>query len=127
MSWSRARSFVAGVLVANSAPHLATAFASRQHLTPLAGRRSGPVTNAVWAALNLSAGAVLLRWSRREDRVRWDEDLLAFEAGYLLFAGWMAGSERFLRVNWDRDASSSRTAGRPSRAIVRPLRTRAGA
>jgi hypothetical protein len=38
----KVRSVVAGVLVANSAPHLATAVAGRQHLTPLAGRDSPP-------------------------------------------------------------------------------------
>jgi hypothetical protein len=92
------------MLVANSAPHLATAFTERQHLTPLAGRRSGPVANAAWAALNLAAGAVLLRWSRRDAGARWDDDLLAFEAGCLVFGSWMAASERFLRINWDRNA-----------------------
>lgn len=43
----KVRSVVAGVLVANSAPHLATAVAGRQHLTPLAGRDSPPAVNLV--------------------------------------------------------------------------------
>jgi hypothetical protein len=57
----KVRSVVAGVLVANSAPHLATAVAGRQHLTPLAGRDSPPAVNLVWAAANLLGGALVLR------------------------------------------------------------------
>jgi hypothetical protein len=57
----KVRSVVAGVLVANSAPHLATAVAGRQHLTPLAGRDSPPAVNLVWAATNLLGGALVLR------------------------------------------------------------------
>lgn len=93
------QSFVAGVLVANSAPHLATAITGRRHLTPLAGRDSGPGVNAVWAAANLLAGALLLRVARRRGAGRWGGDLVAFESGYAAFASWMAGSERVLRVN----------------------------
>jgi hypothetical protein len=99
MRSSRVQSFVAGVLVANSAPHLATAITGRRHLTPLAGKESGPGVNAAWAALNLAAGALLLRVSRRGGTDRWGGDLVAFESGYLAFASWMAGSERVLRVN----------------------------
>jgi hypothetical protein len=95
---SRVKSFVAGVLIANSAPHLASAVAGKQHLTPLAGRTSGPLVNAVWAGLNLAGGAALLASTRARDR-RWDDDLVAFEAGYLAFAGWMAGTERLAPVN----------------------------
>ncbi len=93
------QSFAAGVLVANSAPHLATAITGRRHLTPLAGRDSGPGVNAAWAALNLAAGALLLRRSRRGAPARWGGDLVAFETGYVAFASWMAGSERLLQVN----------------------------
>jgi len=58
----KVRSVVAGVLAANSAPHLATAVAGRQHLTPLAGRDSPPAAvNLVWAAANLLGGALVLR------------------------------------------------------------------
>ncbi|PXY31062.1 hypothetical protein [Prauserella muralis] len=99
MRRSRVQSFAAGLLTANSAPHLATAITGRRHLTPLAGRESGPATNAVWAGLNLAAGALLLRRSRRNGGDDWGADLLAFEAGYLAFAAWMAGSERVLRTN----------------------------
>ncbi|GLZ02649.1 hypothetical protein Acsp03_01160 [Actinomadura sp. NBRC 104412] len=97
--------FFAGMLVANSAPHLATAVTGRRHMTPLAGRRSGPVVNGVWAGLNLAAGLLLLRRARRGDRERWDRDLVSFEAGYLTFALWMAGTERLVRMNWDRAAT----------------------
>ena len=89
------------MLVANSAPHLATAITGRKHLTPLAGRESGPGVNAVWAALNLAAGTLLLAPSRHDRSTRWDTDLVAFGTGHLLFAAWMAGTERFFPVNHD--------------------------
>ncbi|MDN5859007.1 MAG: hypothetical protein L0H84_10315, partial [Pseudonocardia sp.] len=98
----RLRPFAAGMLVANSAPHLATAVTGRRHLTPLAGRQSGPAVNAVWACINLVAGAVLLARSSRSDvPARWNRDLVDFETGYLAFATWMAGTERYFPVNWD--------------------------
>ncbi|XRQ09088.1 hypothetical protein ACN3XK_73525 [Actinomadura welshii] len=103
MKSSRVQSFIAGVLFANTAPHLATAVTGRRHLTPLAGRNSGPAVNAVWAGLNLAAGVALLRRARRGGEQRWDADLVAFEAGAVVFAAWMAGTERFLAVNSDRD------------------------
>jgi hypothetical protein len=107
---SRVSSMIAGVLVANSAPHLASAAAGRQHLTPLAGRQSSAAVNAVWGAANLLAGLLLLRRLRRTAPTRqWGEDLLAFETGYLAFAAWMAGSERWTRIN------SATPAGRPRR------------
>jgi hypothetical protein len=87
--------------MANSAPHLATAITKHQHLTPLAGRSSGPGINAVWAAINLAGSAVLLIAGRQRSR-RWDADLPAFETGYLAFAAWMMLSERLLAPNWDR-------------------------
>lgn len=99
MRSSRVRSAVAGILVANSAPHLASAAARRQHLTPLAGRQSGAVVNGVWALANIAGAALLLRPSRRAGAKRWDADLLAFETGYVVFAAWMLGSERFLGTN----------------------------
>ncbi|WP_157995692.1 hypothetical protein [Thermomonospora amylolytica] len=107
MKVPRGLPFLAGMLVANSAPHLATAVTGRRHMTPLAGRGSGPVVNGVWAGLNLAGGLLLLRRARRHGGARWDEDLVAFEAGYLTFALWMAGSERLFPMNWDRDAQGS--------------------
>lgn len=105
MPSSRIRSFIAGVLVANSAPHLATAAAGRRHLTPLGGRESGPGINAVWGALNLAGGLILLARSQKKSRSqpnearRWNGDLPSFETGYLAFAVWMAVSERLLKTN----------------------------
>ncbi|XVQ13128.1 hypothetical protein ACQP1W_11470 [Spirillospora sp. CA-255316] len=104
MRASRVQSFIAGVLVANAAPHLATAVTGRRHLTPLAGRDSGPVANAVWAGLNVAAGVALLR--RAGDASagpRWNADLVAFETGALALAAWMAGTERFFPMNSDRE------------------------
>jgi len=100
----KVRSVVAGVLVANSAPHLATAVAGRQHLTPLAGRDSPPAAvNLVWAAANLLGGALVLRGAAAVRQPgHWDDRLVAFEAGYLSWALWMTVSEYLLRVNWDR-------------------------
>jgi hypothetical protein len=98
------RTFLAGVLLANSAPHLASAGAGRRHLTPLAGRDSSPAVNLAWAAANLLGGCLLLRAGGRVPRPpgRWDERLPAFEAGYLAWAVWMAASEYALQTNWDR-------------------------
>lgn len=101
MRGSRVRSFLSGVLVANSAPHLASAVAGRRHMTPLAGRESGPLVNAVWAAANLGGGVAILLPSRRAGTERWDGDLVAFGTGYLAFAGWMALTERFFPINHD--------------------------
>ncbi|PRZ42875.1 hypothetical protein CLV47_104223 [Antricoccus suffuscus] len=99
MRSSRIQSFFAGLFVANSAPHLATALTGKKHLTPLAGRESGPGVNGLWAGMNLAAGAALLIAKRGKNSKRWDGDLLAFETGYLTFAAWTAGSERLLRTN----------------------------
>lgn len=107
MRASRVQSFVAGVLVANTAPHLATAVTGRRHLTPLAGRDSGPAVNAVWAGANLVAGVVLLRRAKGGGDAaagsRWNADLVAFETGALVLAAWMAGTERFFPVNSGQD------------------------
>jgi hypothetical protein len=99
----KVRASIAGVLVANSAPHLATAVSGRRHLTPLAGRESSPAVNLAWAAANLLGGALLLRSPAPARRPgRWDARLVAFEAGYLGWALWMTVSEYALKVNWDR-------------------------
>jgi hypothetical protein len=93
-----ARSFLGGVLAANSLAHLATAVTGREHLTPLAGRTSGPVVNAVWGGANLLGGLLLTRSAGGPGR-RWDERLVAFDAGAAAFAAWMALSEGLMRVN----------------------------
>lgn len=90
--------FVAGMLSANSLPHLATAVAGRRHLTPLAGRRSRPWVNAAWGTANLVAGLALARRTAAGSGT-WDTRLVAFELGSAAFAAWMAGSEAVLRVN----------------------------
>jgi hypothetical protein len=92
------------MLMANSAPHLATAAAGRRHLTPLAGKQSGPAINGIWSAVNIVGSVLLLRSGRLSaDRAkkirRWDDDLVAFGTGYLVFAAWMAGSERLFSTN----------------------------
>lgn len=99
MDRSRVASFAAGLLIANAAPHLATAVTGRRHLTPLAGRNSGPVVNGVWSALNVAAGVGLLVWSARGKGSHWDADLVAFGIGHVTFAAWMAASEAVAPMN----------------------------
>jgi hypothetical protein len=92
-------SFAAGLLVANAAPHLATAVTGRRHLTPLAGRDSGPGVNGAWSALNIGTAIGLLAWSARGKSPRWDADLVALGLGHATFSAWMAASEAVARVN----------------------------
>lgn len=99
----------AGVLVANSAPHLASWAAAREHLTPLPGRRSSPRVNLLWGATNLLGGLALARRAARRppaDR-RWDRRLVWFEGGWAGFAAWIVASEALLGVN-TRPGSASR-------------------
>jgi hypothetical protein len=44
-----AGAFAGGLLMANSAPNLATAVTGHTHLTPLAGKESSPAVNLIWA------------------------------------------------------------------------------
>jgi len=107
---------LAGVLCANSLPHLATAATGRRHLTPLRGRDSSRAVNAVWGAANLAGGLALIA------RVaggtgRWDSRLATFNLGAAGFAAWAALAERTLKVNWT-DPSGARDvpgAGRRAR------------
>lgn len=96
MTNTRVTSFLAGMFIANSSPHLATLVTGREHLTPLAGRHSGHATNGVWAGLNLAAGIALLQPSRRRCGRRWNNDLPAFELGCLAFAAWMGLTETLM-------------------------------
>jgi hypothetical protein len=89
---------MAGVLAVNSIGHLATAVAGKEHLTPLAGRRSGPTVNAIWGAANLAGGLILARRAATPGP-RWGADLHAFGIGAASFAAWMALSERLLGTN----------------------------
>src|SRR5690606_15177301 len=111
MDSSRVSAFAAGVLVANSAPHLATAVTGRRHLTPLAVRSSGPLANSVCCGLNLAGGLVLLARTRRGGG-RWGPGLVVYEAGCLTLAAWMAGSERAMAIN---SAPDGPAGGRPQR------------
>ena len=96
-----ARSFLAGVLAANSLPHLATALTGHRHLTPLRGRESSPRVNLLWGCANAVAGAVLLRSAQdRAGDGRWDARLVAFDAGAAAFATWMTVSEATMKMNW---------------------------
>jgi hypothetical protein len=99
MQASRIASFAAGSLLANAAPHLATAVTGRRHLTPLAGRDSGPGVNGVWSALNACTAIGLLLWAARGKSSRWDADLVAFGLGNVAFSAWMVTSEAVARVN----------------------------
>jgi hypothetical protein len=112
----RLRPVLAGILAANSAPHLASAVANRQHLTPLAGKRSGPVANAVWGLANLVGAGMALRASRSPGTTRWSADLVAFETGLLAFAAWMAGSERVFSTNSDHRPGAAIRTGSVTRA-----------
>jgi hypothetical protein len=99
VSRSRVRSFLAGVLVGNSTPHLATAITHRRHLTPLAGRNSGPAVNGLWGLINLFGGLLLLRPDDHREPGKWNRDLTAFEFGVLVMAAWMAGTESLFPMN----------------------------
>lgn len=110
MSRRNAGAFVGGLLVGNGAPHLASAAAGRVHLTPLAGRESGPVVNLVWGAANLAGGLALVRAAAGPGR-RWDRTLVAFEAGVVTFAVWMLASEGLAPMNSAGPRDGGPTAG----------------
>jgi len=93
-----ATSFVAGMLCANSLPHLATAVSDHQHLTPIGGRRSNRWVNLAWGALNLGGGLALAATTQGAGG-RWDRRLVAFDAGAVTFTLWMALSEGLLPIN----------------------------
>lgn len=86
-------------MVSNSAPHFASATTRRCHLTPLAGRNSGPTVNGIWGLLNLAGGLGLLKRSTDENRRTWDSNLVLFEAGAVTMAAWMAASEIWFHTN----------------------------
>lgn len=88
----------AGVLSANSLPHLATAAAGRQMMTPLAGKDSNRWINLLWGGMNLAGGLTLMAFSRRRDR-SWDRHLVGFCAGAAGFLTWAAVGEAVLKFN----------------------------
>ncbi|WP_193103250.1 hypothetical protein [Brachybacterium sp. FME24] len=95
---ARAGAFAAGLLCANSLPHLATAVTGHRHLTPIRGAHSSPWINAAWGTANLIGGLALARRVAGGEG-RWDSRLVAFDLGAAVFATWMAGSEAAMRVN----------------------------
>jgi hypothetical protein len=112
------RAFFCGVLVANSVPHIGSGVTGHHHLTPVRGRRSGPVTNLVWGLGNATAGYLLL-WTTHGGRPRrWDDSLVAFEAGAAAWALWSVGSERAMRTNWS--LTPLRLADQPPATQSRP-------
>lgn len=92
------RAFLSGVLTANSLAHLATAAAGKEHLTPLAGKHSGPFANAVWGGSNLVGGLALAR-SATAPGHRWGPEIHAFGAGAATFAVWGLLSELVFENN----------------------------
>ena len=97
---NRPMAFLSGVLCANSLPHLATAAAGRRHLTPLRGRDSSRLPNALWGAANLAGGLTIIGRTARGGG-RWDSRLVAFNLGAAVFAAWATLAERTMTVNWD--------------------------
>lgn len=95
--------FAAGVLCANSLPHLATAAANRQLMTPFAGRSSGRWANLGWGGINLAAGLALA--ATRDSSQRWTGRLTAFGIGAAAFSAWSVVGETVFRFN-SRDDSS---------------------
>lgn len=95
---ANAGSFFAGVLTVNSIAHWATAVAQNEHLTPLAGRHSGPVVNAIWGVMNLSGGLAIARLFRTPG-ARWGQEKHAYGAGVATFGAWMLCSELMWRTN----------------------------
>lgn len=81
---SRASYFAAGALLWNSLPHAAVWATGRRNLTPF-GRDSSPRVNPIWGAMNLAAGALLIRAADRREGGGRDPDawVLPFEAGGL--------------------------------------------
>lgn len=92
----------AGVLCANALPHLATAVAGRRMLTPLAGRDSPASVNALWGAMNLAGGLLLLRTGLR-DTDRTGPVPEAFDLGVAGYAVWAVAGERLFGFNAPRD------------------------
>ncbi|MBZ2199485.1 hypothetical protein [Occultella gossypii] len=100
MTWTeKIPPFLAGVLLANSVPHLGTAVTGRTHLTPIAGSESSPAVNLAWGAANAIGGLTLLRAGSRPGGGAWDRRLIAFELGAAVFSVWMVASEAVLHVN----------------------------
>lgn len=83
----------AGVLCADALPHLATTVTGRRMLTPLAGRDSPASVNALWGAMNLAGGLLLLR-AGLSSTERSGPVPAAFDLGVAGFAVWAVVGER---------------------------------
>lgn len=101
--------FLAGAMLANSAPHLATAATGRKHLTPLAGKDSSPTVNLVWGLGNLVGGIVMARSCATDHGDTWDRSLNIFEAGVAAVGTWMFVSEFVMGVNTDYSVAKNST------------------
>ncbi|MGC0272023.1 hypothetical protein ACO0LV_03380 [Pseudactinotalea sp. Z1739] len=100
MQRDNVRSFISGVLCANSLPHLATAAAGHQHMSPLGGRTSGRWANLVWGAANLAGGLALVSRPPGRGR-RWGPRYRAFGYGVAAFSLWSAVAENIFAMNVD--------------------------
>lgn len=90
--------YAAGILCANSLPHLATAAAGQQLMTPLSGPNSGRWANLAWGGANLTAGLALMVGSRGEPH-HWIERLGPFGAGTASFAAWGVIGEKLFKFS----------------------------
>lgn len=92
---SALRSFAAGVVLANAAPHAFAAAVGAHQMTPLRGRGSGPSVNALWSAANLAGAYALARGIPPDSPSRraW------FKAGVAAFSAWALVSEWVTDLN----------------------------
>lgn len=87
------RDALAGVLLANSIPHLVIGWSGRRGMTPLGGKDSSAVRNLVWAGVNLvGAGAAVAsgRW-RAVSQAEVDRRVATVQFGILAMALFSAG------------------------------------
>lgn len=89
--------YAAGVLCANSLPHLVTAVAGERLMTPFAGRGSSRFANLLWGGTNLTAGLVLA--ARNHEARCWTGHLATFGAGAASFSAWSVVAEKVFKFN----------------------------
>lgn len=108
------RDFVAGLLLANTVPHVLVGVAGKRCLTPLGGEESSAGLNLVWAGMNLTGAAVALstgRW-RAAGQAEVDERLATVQYGMFAMALFSFGYQL--------------TAGRRKRRAGGPTDARTG-
>lgn len=118
------RAAASGALVVNAVPHVASAVTGRRHLTPVAGRRSGPTINLLWGLGSAVAGYRLLGRPQPRDGDRWDTTLVAFEAGAAAWGVWSVLSEAVLRTSVRAAAGEPQAAPRSGRGGRRRMHPR---